>query len=464
MESKIDPLVQASPPNLRTAAIAFQRRKFALSLAIMAVGMLISLTWHGVQGWGRGLHYPYDTFLFLPGIRFNDFTYMTLDASRANPYEDPFTPYLPFACLFFRALSGIPYFFSLTAFLFVSLGGMFLLLVAVLDNIVVSPWMRVFMSLSFLALSYPVIISVDRANIEILLASGIAASLFFFSRNRYGTALLWLLPLASFKLYPALFFLLLLRQRKMRLIACAVLALPVVAFLSLIALALPLQTAMELYWRDLTLLNRVYVYENYALEGGASLWNAYKACLLWANHLGLISPIDFSFDGAFIGTSFTIYSCCTAFLAIVLACYVCLVEKEFLRCAMALLLYLSAATPFGGDYRLIYANIALVVLILLKTRRPLDFIILILLALTMVPKKEIILAFMGPTETGFADVSIQVILNPLFIFGALFLLLYDSRASFDWRWTKHRWHRLLRAISPWLSKKKSDLRTTTISA
>jgi hypothetical protein len=88
---------------------------------------------------------------------------------------------------------------------------------------------------------------------------------------------------------------------------------------------------------------------------------------------------------------------------------------------------------------------ALALLALLPQRRRGDWLALILIALAVVPKKEILLTFVGKTETQYADVPIQAVFNPIFIFTAMAILLYEARHPIDWRQTALR----LRDLLPW---------------
>ena len=259
--------------------------------------------------------------------------------------------------------------------------------------------------------------------------------------------LLFLVPAISFKLYPALFLVLVFRQRKIKLTVYAIAACLILTLGSLAILRLPVDTAWRFLSHDMAFFNRTYVDENYSLEGSSTVWNTYKVTIISASQLGMISPVEFSFDGLFVTTSQMIYSIIMGLLAVILVFQVCLWEKEFLRCAIILLLFVTTATPAGSDYRLLYANVALVLLVLLKTRRPHDFAILILLALTMVPKKEIVLAYAGVTDSDFKDVTIQVVVNPLFLLSALILILHDSVALHDPRWSALRLRRFFPAKS-----------------
>jgi len=404
----------------------------------MGAGMAVALAWAAWQGWGLGRGYPHNTILYSPTARFSDFTEMVSVVRRKNPYFA--SMYLPPGLVIYRAFSLLPAQVGLVTFLLAGLAGLYLPLVAALK--------RGLMAFAFLALCYPVLIALDRANMELYVAGLAAAALYYMGRARYGPACLCLFAAVAIKPYAGLLLLLLLRQRRAEWIVLGVLAVLVANFLSLGVLGLPVETSFAYYGRNLDGFRRIYILENHALEGSASLWNAYKLALLSAAHFGLMAPVDFSADNPFLVNSLRLYSAFTALLTAGVAFYVCLVEKEFLRCTMALLLCLSAASPLGADYRLLYAGIALVAGILLATRRPHDLVILVLLALVMVPKKEVILAYAGVTESGVADVSIQVLLNPLLTAAALAYLLYDGYRRGDARWTRLRWRRLVRSLTP----------------
>ena len=222
-------------------------------------------------------------------------------------------------------------------------------------------------------------------------------------------------------------------------------------YLSLLALSLPLTTLWHLAQRNAHYFAELYIYQNYALECTASPWNAYKVGLMALNKAGLISTVDFNYDAPFIQDSFSIYSVLMGLLVLLLLIHVLLIEKEMPRCAAVLLLYLSISTPSGGDYRLLYVAVALVPLVLLKSKRKCDLVILVITTLIMVPKKYLFLTFAGKTETNFNDVSSDVVLNPLLVLTALLLLLLGGWAQLDRRWTTLRLIRLCRAISPRLT-------------
>jgi hypothetical protein len=167
--------------------------------------------------------------------------------------------------------------------------------------------------------------------------------------------------------------------------------------------------------------------------------------LVGLQDLKIIPPVEFSFAGKVIVVSYQIYSILLSLGAATCALYAWLHERKVSRSILVLLLFLSIAAPSGGDYRLIYAYVALIMLMLLPDRRERDWTVLILIALAVIPKKEILLPSIGMTETGFNDVTIQSLVNPVLILAAIVMLLENSRQSFDWLRVKARLSDLL----PW---------------
>jgi len=433
-------------PDPISAPPDFRRRKLELTLWIMGVGMAIALAWAAVQGWVLGRGYPFNTFLFNPRFRFTDLANTIVISKFANPYLDPSAMYPPFAWLCLRALSILPNSIDLVLVFFTSLAVLLVVVAGVLRPVVPQPVPRILCCLLLIGTAYPVIFCFDRGNIEIVLAALIGAAISFLSRARYLPALLCLVPAISLKLYPVLLLVLLVRQRQISLAFYGLLATVAIALLSLPLLSLPVQTTWKLYRQDVAVYTNFDVYENAMLENSASPWNAFKLVLLTAGKVGLLDPVQFDHHDPFLRHAYTIYAAGGFLLSAVLAVEVCLVEKEFLRCAAALLLLMSMSAPAGGDYRLLHDGVALVCLIMLRTRRTHDQLAVILLALIMIPKREVILTFAGLSESGFADVSAHVFLDPILALAALLLLVYDC--PFHAGWSRLRARGLIWALLP----------------
>jgi hypothetical protein len=443
----------------------FRRQKLGVALAIMSVGMFVALAWAGVQGWGLGRDYPGNTILLLPFLRFGDYSDLTLVAQLPNPYLDPTAFYLPFQWLCLRSLAWMPLGLQIGFYCFVGLAVLFIGLEKLLQGFVDGAVRRALLALLLLALSYPVLFCFDRANVELVVAALVVGAIYLLGRTKYFGAAMALAVAMSIKPPAVLLLILLVRQRRTGLAALSILVAVAITLLSLLAMSLPFDQTWTLYLRNTSFQFIFYAYQNNSLEGSASPWNALKVLLLAAGHWGVITPVNFNYDGSFVRAAFKIYSLAMLLLAAGLALNTVLLERCILRGAIPLLLFLSLGPPEGSDYRLLYTGIALALLISLVKKRRHDILVIVLLVLVMVPKKEIFLPFAGESETGALDVSIQVLLNPVFILIAIFLLLWGAKAQINWRWSQLRLRCIVHGIFPsrfvWLDPKRASAKIAT---
>jgi hypothetical protein len=426
----------------------FPRRKLRLALIIMGAGLLVAVAWCAWQGLVMHRGYPHNTFLFKPDCRFSDTGDLVFASRQTNPYVEPAALYGPFAWLLLRFFSTLPDGLVLIGYFYLSLAFLLLLLLAALESVCRTGWGCALAALALMGWSYPLLICFDRGNIEIVVVALVAGGVMLMSRGHFRLAALCLAPAISLKIYPAFLLVLMARQRRPGAAVLALAVAGVLTALSLHGLGMSPAEAWHSYHRNIVYMVRGSVLGNLALQNSASPWNAFKVVLGTLAHWSHAEPVDFSFHGPFITTSYSIYTGLMAALAAVLAVHAAVVEKEFLRAVLPLLVYLSICAPIGGDYRLLHVEIAMVVLICLRSRRRFDVALIVLFALILVPKKEIILSYLGKTESDFADVSINAVINPVLILTVLALLLADGWAGFDPKWTRMRLQSLVRMLLP----------------
>ena len=294
--------------------------------------------------------------------------------------------------------------------------------------------------------SYPILFCLDRCNLEIVIAALVAGALYALAQGRLFLATLCLVPAISIKAYPALLLILVARRNPKWALGGLMGALALSGF-SLWALSLSPGTFWRCYGQNMTVYTDYFVYQNSMLDLSGSIWNAGKQLLILASQYGLITPVDFSFDASFIHRLYTLYSAGMLLLLGVVAGYAAFLEKEWMRAAIVLLLYISVVAPSGGDYRLIYAGMAALLLVLTRTRRPNDGLVLIFLALTQVPKQQFVFFFKDVTGNQTAFVSSEAIVDAFLIVGALVLLLVASRAYVDLPWSGRRIGRMFRQLT-----------------
>jgi hypothetical protein len=427
----------------------YRRQKWRLAIRLLGGGMGLALLWALWARFVLGKGYPESFILGSPAGRYGDFTSAVIAATLPNPYADPTSIFSPAAFVLFRIFSRSES-ISLIAIYFFSLTSLALLLTRLLHPIFRNPWQQVFLAFLYLALSYPILFCLDRGNIEIILAPLMGWALYFYGKHCDMAGCACLFPAICLKFYPALLLIVLLRRRKAGLaILCGAGAVGLTVACSFLFEA-PALEIWNSYRQNLDFFRDFYVLNNSALEGSASLWNTYKIVLILLQNGGMIHPINFGLDGAFIKASYHIYSAIFGLIMLGCVLYAWMYERHQERGFLMLLLFLSIAVPNSADYRLIYASMALALLALLRRRRGGDWAALVLVALAVIPKKEILLTSIGKTETTYADVSIQSLLNPVLILTAMAILLYHSRRPFDWSQTARRLHDLLPSRWRWI--------------
>jgi hypothetical protein len=404
----------------------FQQRKLRVALAIILIGLAVALAWHGWQGWGLGRGYPYNTFLLTPELRFSDFTDYLHYARSFDPYSGPpgHCNLTPASYLFLYPLMNLPTDTAMWLYLGVGAFGLFLLLERALRAVVPQTAWRLLAASGFL-LSYPVIYAFDRGNNDLLLVPLTALSLVLYSRKKFTAGFLCLLPPICCKIYPALLLLLFLRRRLIHWAILAPVVFLVINWLALLTFISPVAESWTDYQMQLRTYNNAYNLGHYGIAASASAWNLFTifAWLVYAVSHGSLNPPlppDFTLDAYYLYNGL-----CLLLLGWVLF-HVLIVEKVFVRRAIVLLLDLTVSLPGGGDYKLMYAGLALVILVVARERRPADLIVTAVLALALIPKREILLPFLGHSDSGYRDASLNVIVNPLCLLLAMALLMWDG--------------------------------------
>jgi len=439
----------------------------------MAVGMAAALAWHGWQGWGLQKTYPYNTFLFNPASSYTDYLNARNSALLPVPYASGLPDgYFPASyALFYRVFAIYNPMDGFLLFLNISLLTMLVVSIYVLHPIAREQiaalrtraaqagkrlpkmtFARIYAAslvyaLAVLCLSYPVWFVINRANNEIFITLFIGLSLVFISQCRYGMGMAWLLPGICLKLYPAVLLVLFLRRKKLFWIGVAVAAFVLANWASLATFSPAINESLDLERKAMALMYDQGIIGNWGMAGSATAWNGCKLLIEWLNYQGDAGtlPTDAYRAGLIplLRDYLVVFNMCSLLGAAIVSLYAGFIEREFLRRVVALLLFLVMASPYGADYKLLHVVTALMAMLLIRTRRPCDWVIVALLAFVLVPKKEILIPFAGTTDSGFADVSVAIILNPLCMLLAAVLLAWDGLRQWKWRWSKKRFLILL---------------------
>ncbi|WP_432634256.1 glycosyltransferase family 87 protein [Candidatus Avelusimicrobium sp.] len=174
-----------------------------LALAVSAVNLLL-----------HRAYYPYVTFLFDPRYRFNDF-YDTLQIALGEQNGN----YFPF---FVWALQGLKFLPEKVSLYTMLAGGtvLYFSLACRAFSFLKQKWSA---AAIFTLCSFPLLFALDRANTEIILFAVCAAFLLCYRAKRFWWAALLLALAINMKLYPAVFLVLFMADKRSKALAGTVL-------------------------------------------------------------------------------------------------------------------------------------------------------------------------------------------------------------------------------------------------
>jgi hypothetical protein len=198
--------------------------KSTILASIVMLGFMLSVFKHYILGAYAHLSYPYNTFLFTPDDRFNDFFNMLRACKDNNPYLTSYwlkSVYFPTANTFFYVFGLIRNEWFLLGIYTCVFFAVYLSYIKKnlfpknsLDSI------RDFIIIGFL--TYPVLFNLDRANLDMYLFLLILGFVVFFQKGRFVLSSLFLSMAIAMKLYPGVFILLFFKEKKYKEIAITI--------------------------------------------------------------------------------------------------------------------------------------------------------------------------------------------------------------------------------------------------
>ena len=397
-------------------------------MAIVLGGFLFACVYHFVEGslWGKG--YPCNTFLFNPANRHSDYFDVIRAAIFPDPYATRLAVYFPFSYSLFRFLDCIFRVYAGFYLLFIAASVVLVVWISsMLESLKLTTPRRIASAVIIAGCSYPVLFCWDRGNIEILLLACVLLFLHFFYRDKYWTALLFLLPAICMKLYPAALLALYLPKRYYLPIVTAGLAAIVLTSLSLLSFENPVRQELWEWQGNMALFKADYLIGNGAMGSGSSPWNILKTGFIdWkiarASYLSI--PIGPEWAGhlvASLRSLLQVYSVLMLLLALYLTWHILFVEKDVRRQTILLLLFMVIAPAGGADYKMVYVVPAIVLMITLSERKY-DFFTLLYTALVLIPKKYFFIPGLV-TDSGYADASYAVYINPILMMASMGLII-----------------------------------------
>jgi hypothetical protein len=386
--------------------------KLKLASRIIVPGLAIAICFHSVLGIMFKLDYPYNTFLYSPTDRFMDFFWPVIISHDPYLVTRPDFQNFPF-------LYKIAYIFSymkpataLVIFLSIFIAGMLAIHMIQLrkqGRAVNIPW-----AIIFTLFTYPVLISFDRANFEILVFFCLYLFVHFY-KNRPMTSAFFLGLAAALKGFPAIMGFLLLADKRYRDVvfsACVALLATALSYLSLPG---GFVVNINNHLHNLVLYNATYAVNNRGLPYGNSLFGCVKFTMA-------------VFDRGFIvnGTTDSLingYTIFSVFALLILGIYISFIEKTFWKRVTLLVCLLNLLPLVSGDYKLLHLFIPFYLFLQQPEQSPNDKFIVVLFGLLFIPK-----AYWRLPDL--PEASIAVFINPLLMLTLVTVVMKDSLRFF----------------------------------
>lgn len=392
-----------------------KEHKINIVRTIIIIGFTLSVLFHYVLSHYNGLnYYPFNTFLFNPADKFNDFFNIYHAAVLLNPYAFFVSVYFPFTFIIMYLFTMISanYAFSLFLLIFIAY-----FIYYIHKNIndhgssdIANKILNVFV-FSFMA--YPFLFNIDRGNMECLIFVFLALFIYFYQKKQVYIGAIFLSLAASMKLYPWIFAVLLLSDKKYKSIFISIALVVLLTLVSAAAFQGGISGSFAGLLNNLNKFNQGYLMHYTGLQHNLSLYGV-AYLLLQSNIFHLINPLfEFILRNYFIVAGIMLGS---------VMAYIMFVNERALWKKSALLVFLILLLPpVSFDYKLIHLFIPLMLFFNCDEKsNKFNFVYSLLFGLLLIPKDYYIIA---------DDISIAVILNPAIMLAMIFLIISSGLKS-----------------------------------
>lgn len=270
------PLLEISPRNF---------------LLFMLLGIGIAVIFHSILHLLK-LPYPWNTFLFNPGDRFNDWHNSIRQVMAPNPYQAPgpaLATYFPFTYVLLeignfqdRYLSLLVYFNVTLSLIFIGAYQAIKKMAPANPGLFNDSFKNVFYLALGTLITYPAIFALDRGNIDIWIAF-LCVSFVINLNTKYRFIGCACITIAiALKGYPAAFLLLYLQDKQWRLMAISLVGAALFSLLPLLFLWGGISVNFFELQRNLNLFKAMYVLDAHSLFASSDPYNAIRMLFQYA--------------------------------------------------------------------------------------------------------------------------------------------------------------------------------------
>ncbi len=363
--------------------------------------------WQGVYLHKGG---PQNTFLFSQESPFGDlfdfYSYRDLDIYTKGSHIGV---YLPFGYLVSYFLTSLPRNISLEIFL-----GIFILIFMyyVYKSMGKASEIKLRDYFVFTFLTYPFLFAIDRANNEIVLFLFLALFIYFYQKEKYILSAFFLSLAISMKIYPAIFLILFVTDKKYKEAAFAIFASAAMTLCGFAVFKGSIKENIRGILDGFQYYRRVYIIGDWGFGYGSSLFGYIKWLFLQ------------TYGEPYLKNSsiiLRVYSIFSLVASGVIFCYLLTFSKIFWQ-RIALLVFAAILLPFvSADYKLLLLFIPMFLYLNYSSKSNFDLLYCLGFSFLMIPKNF----YFFPD---YFNVSIQVIINPI-IMGVMSAAIFFEKAE-----------------------------------
>jgi len=391
--------------------------KLKILAFIVMIGFVLAVIKHYILGAYFHLSYPYNTFLFTPDDRFNDFFNMLRTCRDNSPYLSSYwlkSVYFPAANTFFYLFSLIRNeWLSLGVYTCAFLAGYLSYIKKNLFALNSYESVRDFIIIGFL--TYPVLFSLDRANLDIYIFLLILGCVVFFQKGHFVLSALFLSLAIAMKLYPAVFILLFLKEKKYKEIAIMITAILCISVISLMSYQGSLSENLQGMQSALQSFNQMYSGAS-GLQHNVSYYGVLK--LVTVGYYYIVQGIRDGATASILANG--VLKIPYIFLVMIIFAFVALYILRYEQTLWKNVYLLSATMllfPYVSfDYKLIHILIPIILFLQDKSWTPLCKTYLVLFGLMLIPNNYLYLK---------SPISIAVIIYPTIMTAVAILVIVE---------------------------------------
>ena len=390
-------------------------KKVNIITAIVFLGFFISIFYHYYIS--RFLHlnyYPYNTFFYKPKARFNDF-YVTYNSSgQLNPFAHETSNYFPF----FYFVMYFFTFFSMKVSLFTFFGIFIAFLAVYLYRYMpVRNKLYNLITVAILTcLSYPVIFDLERGNVEPWVFMPMVMFMILYIKEKYIWSVIFLSAAVSFKLYPALFVMLFIIDRKYMLALYTGICSGIMTLVSLVLFKVPVIESIRDLKAIMTTHSWVLKGGTIALQHSVSLYVPVK--LMFYNALAKlpVAPHHFAYEDAIN----KYYLMISAPIFVIVILFLLRYKLDLWKRVCIIIMLFTLLPQISFEYKLMHLFIPILLFIHSDSNSRMNLVYCVLFGLLLIPKDYMIIA---------SDLSIAPVIDSLLMFLFIILIMIEAIRS-----------------------------------